>query len=339
MFHQSIRYFRPGKPAIFRKSSGEWASQWRAERLPVNVPQDKAAKSHDREKSFSFGNTVPSGAEPQAKHTRGNNAFSGSTYPSHSVVSSVDPTGRPRPAIMASRDAGKVKPSISPILVQQNIRAHDNDRISQSDAIISRVSKRSIGNQFGVETKPSTREQLTPGVGQPDLETSLHISYAAAALPIAASAGAVRVRAIDEPAGHRGSVPERASSPFNIYHVMRSGAGVRKATPPFRVKTSETTANAAAMASKPFPADVNAPATAPRHSGTDGVRPESTDLNFGAHSPMHSSEDAASAAQPSTLAGELWLDTLSLREWLKSYLTGEMRHASQAVNHLGFSLE
>ena len=41
----------------------------------------------------------------------------------------------------------------------------------------------------------------------------------------------------------------------------------------------------------------------------------------------------------SNLVGELWLDTLSFREWLQTYLTGEMGHALQATNRSGTLFE
>lgn len=46
------------------------------------------------------------------------------------------------------------------------------------------------------------------------------------------------------------------------------------------------------------------------------------------------SGNAASVSQPSGVAGELWLDTLSLRDWLHSYLTGEVLRSSQATKHV-----
>jgi hypothetical protein len=43
---------------------------------------------------------------------------------------------------------------------------------------------------------------------------------------------------------------------------------------------------------------------------------------------------AASVSQPSSVSGELWLDTLSLRDGLHSYLTGEALRSSQARNQV-----
>ncbi len=39
-------------------------------------------------------------------------------------------------------------------------------------------------------------------------------------------------------------------------------------------------------------------------------------------------------AQSSNVTGELWLDTLSLREWLQTYLAGEFERASRAANQI-----
>jgi hypothetical protein len=46
------------------------------------------------------------------------------------------------------------------------------------------------------------------------------------------------------------------------------------------------------------------------------------------------SGSVASVSQPSSISGELWLDTLSLRDWLHSYLTGEVMRSSQARNQV-----
>jgi hypothetical protein len=43
-------------------------------------------------------------------------------------------------------------------------------------------------------------------------------------------------------------------------------------------------------------------------------------------------EDTVAASQSSGVAGELWIDTLSLREWLQAHLTAQVRQASYTAN-------
>ena len=58
----------------------------------------------------------------------------------------------------------------------------------------------------------------------------------------------------------------------------------------------------------------------------------------GAPRESQSGHDFAPISNSSAIAGELWLDTLSLRDWLQNYLTGEIGRASLATNRSGNSL-
>jgi hypothetical protein len=50
-------------------------------------------------------------------------------------------------------------------------------------------------------------------------------------------------------------------------------------------------------------------------------------------------ESSATVDQSPGVVGELWIDTISLRERLQAYLTGEMGHALQATGRFGASFE
>jgi hypothetical protein len=51
-----------------------------------------------------------------------------------------------------------------------------------------------------------------------------------------------------------------------------------------------------------------------------------------------SDNDIAATPSAAAVGGELWLDTLSLRDWLQNYLTGEIGRASLGANRSGNSL-
>jgi hypothetical protein len=88
-----------------------------------------------------------------------------------------------------------------------------------------------------------------------------------------------------------------------------------------------------------FPPIPNAIATTPLPRREDPVSPGSKGLDFDEDTSPNQPEDSQALDKSSNLVGELWLDTLSLREWLQTYLTGEMGHALQATSRFGTAFE
>ncbi len=334
MFHQSIRYFRPSKIVIFGNPTGGRVGRWQTERRPIEAPSNKTVGSSPQEENLSFGDFGQSSPDARGPNIRGNSSFRDTTHVNQAVKRGADPTERLRQAVTVSGDA---KVSASPVLFHRNIRTRYDDPIRHSGAITGTPLGRSGGNPAGIQSGLNARKQIATGIGQTVSDTDLHASYPAIDTSMTPSAGVIRVRSFDKIFEHRNSVPTQVSSLSAVDRAPRSSAGVQN-TPPSFGRVSKAIGNTSATPGNHFPAVANAPAKLTLYREAAGVPSASGSLDFGEQRQTHLSEGSASADRSTSIVGELWLDTLSLREWLHAYLTGEMRHASQAANRPGAAL-
>ena len=340
MFHQSILYFRPGKPAIIRKLTDDRANQWRMERRPFRIPSDRATGTVSRQESFSSGDVAEPRAEAQAHSAKDDRASKSASDFGHNVFRGVDPTGRSLHSITLSSNSNKADTSTLRLPFQQGVRTPDNSPMRQSEPVSGTDLKPYPRSSINLQARANASDLVTPRIRQPESHTAFHASVATTALPTPAPVRTIHERSVSKMTAHRDASPERAFTPFDVDRVRHNDADVPKVTTAFGGRAPEVTGDTPARSDTHFlPVAAKATAPMPGHGRTDGVSLRSKDFDFGEHGSAHQPGSLTVADQSSNLVGELWLDTLSLREWLQAYLAGEMGHALQATNRFGTSFE
>ncbi|MGA3000248.1 MAG: hypothetical protein ABSE20_00840 [Acetobacteraceae bacterium] len=337
MFHQSIRFFRPGRPAIIRNSTGEWANQWRMDRRPSGIPPDSVSRTVTDQESFSIGRIAQSDIAVREHGVRSDSAFKNTPEAGHNVVRGADPTGRAPHSTASSGIANKGQPLALLPSFHESVRVKANDPTRHSDPVVGTHHKRDTKRPIETQKKPNASNLLASSIPQPGLDSGFHVSVATTALPT--SVETTPARSTGKVAARRDWSPDHASVPFNSDHAGRDDAVVPKTTKTFGVSVAVATRNIATTRDDPRPPISNETAAVPRHGGTDSVAPGPEDSDLGERGSARPPAKSTSTDQSSNLVGELWLDSLSLREWLQAYLTREMGHALQATNRFGNSFE
>jgi hypothetical protein len=124
---------------------------------------------------------------------------------------------------------------------------------------------------------------------------------------------------------------------FDVHRLERRDANSRNATTDLGARVPRAKGNIPSTPDIPVASLSDTTGMSPRSNEADQASRESRGFDF--DRPGSQSEGATSGAQRSNLVGELWLDTLSLREWLRTYLSGEMGFAMQATNRFGTAFE
>lgn len=336
MFHQSIRYFRPGKPAIIRFSINARADEWHMGRPVTRKLPDNAGSLVAQQNILSLGKTVLSATETREREAKGDWPSRGTPDFSPGPARGVDPTDR-LPRTMATFGKAKDQPPSLVPPIQRVPKARNTGPTPPATP----VSATNVGPYTSKlsKTQPVSGavDPFTSGTRRPGLDAGLQVSVVTTAIPAATPVGTIHRRPAAKVSVHRISSSEAAFSPRDPGHAKDEGACTVNAVPKFGVDDSETNINVLAAADKrQFPGISSLAANASHHNGPDSVSLEAKDLGCSA---AHQPTDSKTTDHSANLTGELWIDTLSLREWLQAYLSTEMGHALQSVNRLGTSFD
>jgi hypothetical protein len=335
MFHQSIRYFRPDKILVFRNSTGEPAYQWRNESRPIVAPRTKSDGSSTQEETSSGGDPRQPSSETRRRSIGGNSAFRSTAHVEYAEDRSAVPREQLRQVVTVS---GSAKLSTSPSAFHRDIQLSNHDPTRHNEVITGVPLSRYNGNQAGKRSGLNKGEQSATGIGQPDSDTNLHTSNTAAAMSTNPPPGIVQVRSFGKTSVPRNSVSQQVSLRSDVDRATHDSAKLQNGPALFGTKASRAIGKTPATFGNHSPAVANAPVKVTRQSETGGASAVSGNSDFGRRRLAHLADRTILTDQSSTIAGELWLDTMSLREWLQAYLTQEMRHASQAANRPGVAL-
>ena len=319
---------------LFRNSTGERVNRWRTDGRPIEAPRNKSGETSPQEENLTFGDPGRPNPETRRRNTGGNSSFRSTTHIDHAEDRGADPREWLRQAAMVSGDA---KPSTSPSVFHRDIRLRDNDPIRHNEAIIGAPLRRYGGNQAGKRRGLNGREQSATGTGRPEPDINLETSYTARVTSMTPPPGTSRVRSFTKISEPRNSVSRQGSLPSDGDRAMRGSADIQNVPTMFGTKVSNAIGNTSATFGNHSPAVAIAPGKVTGQNESASVPTVSGNLDFGG-SLTHLSEGSTSTDRSSTIAGQLWLDTMSLREWLQAYLTWEMRHASQTANRPGVAL-
>jgi hypothetical protein len=338
-FHQSLRYFRPGKPTPIRNTTGEWATKWRRESRLVGIRPAGTTKRLAHQKNISISDVTSSDAEAQGHNVVGNLTFNTTPDFGHNVLDGTHPPGGVAHPIISVDNVNKDSSSILVLRSQRNVQTHDKSPIRQSKPIEGSDHRQDIRNSIDGQTKANAGDLATPRPWQPESATAFPASILIKALPTPAAAWAVNKRSVSEIVARQDLQPEHTSLPFDMDRSRRSGGNAPKPRMTFGTKVQSTPKSNRATSREHFHPVPSAIATAPRHSGQGSISQESKNVNSDENGLPRQSESSSSVGESSNLVGELWLDTLALREWLQTYLSGEMGHALQATSRFGTSFE
>jgi hypothetical protein len=336
-FHQSIRHFRPGSLVLMRNSTDEQTTRWRTDVRLMEILPDEATRRFAHQKRISTPDVAQSGAEAQAASIKTNRTFDSTSNFRHGH--GTPPKGHvPHP--VNSTDNINESPSAMLVLPpQQYIRAHDNTPAGQNKPIDIANHGPDIRSSIDGPARPTVTNLVTPRTRRLNVEAALHGSPPTTALPAPVAARAVRERSVKDIAVRPDLPSERTSAPSVLDRGRHSGANVPKPRKAFGAKIPDTSKDIPATAGDYLQPFSNPVAAGPRIKGPDGLPRGENKFDSNEDGSSRQPESSNSVNQSSNLIGELWLDTLSLREWLQTYLAGEMGHALQAASRFGTSVE
>jgi hypothetical protein len=106
-FHQSIRYFRPGKPVLIRNSAGEWMNNWRTKGRLVGIRPDETTGRFANQKSISNTDGTGSDGEVQRHSASGNQTFNSTSDVGHNAPHRPPPADRVTDLIVSADNISK----------------------------------------------------------------------------------------------------------------------------------------------------------------------------------------------------------------------------------------
>jgi hypothetical protein len=338
MFHQSIRHFGSPKSAINRNVNGERPNRWRMQPRPIGTTPGGTTRHHALQENSSIDNLAMRGTEAREPDGKANGKLQINPELGHAVLRIANPIDHSSHPMAFSDKASK---AISSTLLQPSPRgvgARRSDPMQHIGPITATDIKPHTKNPTGTPLRPDLMSRFGPNIHHASSDTRDYTLNTTEALPKPASAGPNNIGLSDKIVSHSGSSPKRASDAFYDDGIGRNEVTVRKATPTLGARLPEPMASTRATLNKHSPTVSNAIGMAPLRRGTGGAFPKSNEPALGESGSASPHDNTISADQSSNTVGELWLDTLSLRDWLQAYLTNEMGRASHAANRFGTSL-
>ena len=216
----------------------------------------------------------------------------------------------------------------------ESVRVKANDPTRHSDPVVGTHHKRDTKRPIETQKKPNASNLLASSIPQPGLDS-------ASMFPLQPQLCQHRWRPL--PAVNRQSrrvgIGHQTMLPCHLIVttpdvMMRLSQRPRRRSASCSGGNEKYCNNAGRSASTHLQRNCSGPP--PRRNRQRGSWPGDSDL--GERGSARPPAKSTSTDQSSNLVGELWLDSLSLREWLQAYLTREMGHALQATNRSGIPL-
>jgi hypothetical protein len=273
---------------------------------------------------FPSGNYTRSRTPSQGPPSTAPGTFEGHLDDGHGATPKSELINHSSRSTKASRSGGQIKSRIRPPLYQMKFPPSHDRAMPQSKGMSGETIQRRISTPIVTRKESNRRYSVTVDTPRPDLSDHSHGQQLNTALPIDTSAksdftilrntnmmrqatlqdyGARRLAAID--------VSRHEKEDRNAKTVSGTGSqGVMNSTSTFTGKHPQTVLRDLGTPLPPYTAE--SASVTPKDSG--------------------SGESAS--AQSSGMVGEIWMDTLSLREWLHAYLTGEIGRATRAQTRL-----
>ena len=329
MFRQSVAFFRPPKSRSWRDLYGSPASQWRTEPRLVRTARDRRTGRLIPHGTSPVDLTAGSGVEVQGGGSGGNGIPPRDSNFRQGGVRSAGPVSPPVRLLAVS---GGINEKLSRVLrpdYQKNSQAPQINLKQQKEQDREAIGVRQIKTPFGAQISPNSRDILTASVRQPGLNVRNYGLTRGTASSVTPAGAWITRKDISYPGSSRG-----------VDHT-----GFTKATMPTDVPNREAKL---VNASRPKKATGGSSAnlynrtnslshprqTPPLSYSSDSAFTESENSGSGGPDSARNSFNTNSIAQSSSVAGELWLDTLSLRHWLQEFLTGEIGRSFRATNRI-----
>jgi hypothetical protein len=338
VFHQSIRFFRPGNPEPMRTAADDYAHQWQSVQRHVSRPPERATEDRSPMWAASARDAATSGLDARIDDTSEYEPKNISKF-DHSVGRQSNQSGYSPLSVNLVGKVGKAQSSAVQSSVQPATSTNDRRPIPRSDPVNGTANTPYANRSIDTQARPPTNGWHSTSIRQPDPDTVSHASAATTMVPVSS----VVVRGQEESANKIAAGPDplrsRAFMPFDVTASGRSDADRANTTTKFASRATYASGITPATPRNSFPSTSNVSMTASSESepGRNSSRSEDFDVNESGKS--RQSDSSATSDQSSSVVGELWLDALSLREWLQAYLNAELGHALQATNQFGNAFE
>jgi hypothetical protein len=338
MFYEQMRYFRTPKFAV-RGLNGRPPSQWRTEARLVRPARDRPHSIHVLPEDPPIDDPARPGTKPHSQEPSeaGTSHFSASLP--NAVFRRADSIDRSSHSMAISPDTNKDQKVVLPRLYRQGVKTHSGGPIRQQEPIRGIAVKPQIPKSIGKQARITVRNRLTASPRQPERDVTYFERGQVAALPTVASTESKRATLPNRNTEHmdisRGV--DRASA--KAISIGRNDAGVRERMTTSDTRSQKAAANSGAFLNEHVQSVAKIQGAPIRQAATENVSLGPIDFGSRTPSPTRLRDNKTSAVQSLDVVGELWLDTLALRDWLRVYLTDEIGRASRATNRTGASFE
>jgi hypothetical protein len=331
-FYRSVHFFQTQKSVLGWDLKDRRANLRRMKPPPVRAPPDEG----NRGPASGEGPDVEGTTQPRPKATvRGSEksrVFESGPDSGGDRLRNTNPINHPSYPMAFPRFANQDHPMVLPPMYPKGVLNDRGDVIRNKDRETGIAMDRQPESPVGTKVESNTYDPLTTGVRQPSQAFG---DYGPSRPDLSSAAALARpshVEASKTTKVYRGLSQNHHPGVYEANGVGHNDTGTRMASPLPMTPTQETVRKSRAVLTKQSLTMSNIQGFAPRSRATDNLPlgPKGSDL--GKPVPDRQHDSATSAVISSGVVGELWLDTLSLRDWLQAFLTGEIGRASQAVN-------
>ncbi len=323
-FHQSVRAFQTTRFSVGWDSNGVRKTQWRMEPRPVDVVPEPADRMRAPREQFSSGNYTRSRMPSQGPFSNEQGTFKSNLDAGHGPSRKFDLVDRSSQSTKALHNAGETISIIRPPSNQMNSPPSRDESPRRSRGTAEPAGHRQPLKSTVTQVGSDRRNSTTVNAPQRDLHVHSHAQHVGTALPVPVSANpefaALR---------NKNVVRQGALRDYDPGRVAAIGVG-RHETESRKARTIAGTGSQRTMNSTFAP-----PGKQPRTDSRDQEMPRLGNVTgIASAGPRDSGSSEPGSAQTSGVTGEIWMDTLSLRDWLHAYLTSEIGRASRAQTML-----
>jgi hypothetical protein len=326
IYRNTMHYFSRSKSAIDRKSASGQPQKWRIGSRPIRTVKDRVSGVFIIHKQLPAENIARPNAWPERGIPRGNGTTEHiSIKPFAAGLEAARPTG-------LSSYQGATSAAAKPNLSKSELSFHPRGSL-----VFRSVSMQDRGPTPGAMDEYETLKAVGVQGNRPD--ASLTISHPKqhkfANWPMVEAATSNFSGLHNSGTVRRDRVPEHSRLKVELDLSGLHEAGIPDEKGQSKVKLA-TPMERSSISQKKLPSTMPAaPGLSILERSYDTTSKRSVSS---VSSPMRAASVSTSSIQSSGVSGELWLDTLSLRDWLHAYLTNEIGRASRTVNHMADSL-
>lgn len=338
MFYRSARHFRILKSAVRWDLSGKRAGQWRTEPRLAKATMNRVRGGFLRRKRSSGIEFDSQGAAAQGHDSSGVGLSKSNLHFRQLASNTADRVDHSSRSIASHHKAGG-SPSVfrsppSKLSTLSRLRNPMRYKETISGTMFKRQSSALAETKFSsISLSPSTTsvEWSGPAISYRNQSTAAELTrpgpfqFNHAGLPTKSTM-------------YQGSWRDHDHSAPEAREIGRHDAAILEARTMSGIKLQQIVDESLTTRTKHRQTIFNAPGGRLTSHIKQNAFIESKPSIFDKSDAISSRDNMNSVVPSSSVVGELWLDTLSLRDWLNAFLTGEIGRAFRATNSIGVSL-